>query len=89
MNLFAGPLNDILKGKRKFKLVEQEKEEEEESFQLLKKKLCEHNFEYEIKLHTDASRDRYGAIVLQRYDVDGKLHPVHYMRRKTTDCKKN
>jgi hypothetical protein len=53
------------------------------SFEMLKQKLCEEpvlkilDFEKETELHTDASRDGYGAMLMQRDDVDGKFHPVY------------
>jgi transposase InsO family protein len=48
-------------------------------------------FEYGLKteLHTDASKDGYGAILCQVDPEDDKLHPVYYMSRKTTDAEKN
>jgi ribonuclease HI len=80
----------LLKGERKFKFGEEEKM----SFEMLKQKLCEEpvlkifDFEKETELHTDASRDGYGTMLVQRDDVDGKFHPVYYMSRKTTDAEK-
>ncbi|UYV81667.1 hypothetical protein LAZ67_20001865 [Cordylochernes scorpioides] len=35
------------------------------------------------ELHTDASKFEFGAILLQ--DVDQKMHPVHYMSKKTNE----
>ncbi|GFV95099.1 retrovirus-related Pol polyprotein from transposon 17.6 [Trichonephila clavipes] len=35
------------------------------------------------ELHTDASQQGYGAVLLQEAE-DGKLHPVQYMSQKTT-----
>jgi hypothetical protein len=89
-SIIAKPLSDLLKGERKFKFGEEEKM----SFEMLKQKLCEEpvlkifDFEKETELHTDASRDGYGAMLVQRDDVDGKFHPVYYMSRKTTDAEK-
>ena len=37
-----------------------------------------------MELHTDASKDGYGAILLQVSPEDNKLHPVYYFSRKTT-----
>ncbi|GFT61271.1 retrovirus-related Pol polyprotein from transposon 17.6 [Trichonephila clavipes] len=34
------------------------------------------------ELHTDASQQGYGAVLLQEAD-DGRLHPVYYMSKKT------
>lgn len=36
------------------------------------------------ELHTDASMDGYGAILLQRNSIDNKLYPVYYSSGKTT-----
>ena len=38
----------------------------------------------EMELHTDASKDGYGAILMQRHPEDKQLHPVYFMSRKTT-----
>ncbi|GIY59828.1 retrovirus-related Pol polyprotein from transposon 297 [Caerostris darwini] len=35
------------------------------------------------ELHTDASKYGYGAVLLQEAE-DGKLHPIHYMSKKTS-----
>ncbi|GIY15933.1 hypothetical protein CDAR_510641 [Caerostris darwini] len=35
------------------------------------------------ELHTDASKYGYGAVLLQAAE-DGKLHPIHYMSKKTS-----
>ncbi|GFV67342.1 transposon Tf2-9 polyprotein [Trichonephila clavipes] len=35
------------------------------------------------ELHTDASQQGYGAVLLQEAE-DGKLHPVQYKSQKTT-----
>ncbi|UYV74583.1 hypothetical protein LAZ67_12000199 [Cordylochernes scorpioides] len=37
------------------------------------------------ELHTDASKFGFGAILLQE-DVDKKMHPVHYMSKKTNEA---
>ncbi|XP_073811783.1 uncharacterized protein [Musca autumnalis] len=43
------------------------------------------NQKYETELHTDASIDGYGAVLLQKSPDDGLLHPVYFMSRKTTE----
>lgn len=40
-------------------------------------------------LHTDASQEGYGAVLLQKDSEDKELHPVYYYSRKTTDTKEN
>lgn len=39
----------------------------------------------ETELHTDASSHGFGAVLLQKQN-DGKLHPVSYYSRRTTDA---
>jgi len=46
-------------------------------------KLYEQDAETEV--HTDASKDDYGAVMLQRYQKVGELHPVQYMSKKTDE----
>ncbi|XP_076660477.1 uncharacterized protein LOC143363832 [Halictus rubicundus] len=43
----------------------------------------------ETELHTDASKEGYGAVLLQKDIGEKMLHPVHYMSRKTSDAEKN
>lgn len=43
----------------------------------------------ETELHTDASKDEIGALLLQKQSTDCKLHPVHYMSRKKTPPERN
>jgi len=38
------------------------------------------------ELHTDASKQSYGAVLLQRKVDEKDLHPVHYMSYETTDA---
>ncbi|GFV15880.1 retrovirus-related Pol polyprotein from transposon 17.6 [Trichonephila clavipes] len=40
------------------------------------------------RLHTDACKQGYGAILLQEAE-DGKLHPVYYMSKKTNTAEEN
>lgn len=40
----------------------------------------------ETELHTDASKYGLGAILLQKCTDSGKLHPVQYYSKKTTEC---
>ncbi|GFU25459.1 hypothetical protein TNCV_4702541 [Trichonephila clavipes] len=44
--------------------------------------------EEKTELHTDACKQEYGAILLQEAE-DGKLHPVHYMSKKTNTAEEN
>ncbi|GBM01009.1 Retrovirus-related Pol polyprotein from transposon 297 [Araneus ventricosus] len=86
----ARPLSDLLKKDRKFKFGE----EERISFNQLKLMLAEkpvlriYNPNYETELHTDASLEGYGAILMQKSPDDKNFHPTYYMSKKTTDAEK-
>jgi len=86
----ANPLSNLLKKNQIFQFGEKEND----AFKKLKKCLIEkpvlniYNQEYETEIHTDASQDGYGAILLQRSPEDDKLHPVYFMSKKTTDAEK-
>ncbi|GBL87911.1 Retrovirus-related Pol polyprotein from transposon 297 [Araneus ventricosus] len=86
----ARPLSDLLKKDRKFKFGE----EERFSFNQLKLILAEkpvlriYNPNYETELHTDASLEGYGAILMQKSPDDKNFHPTYYMSKKTTDAEK-
>ena len=41
------------------------------------------------ELHTDASKEGYGSVLLQKCPKDGEMHPVYYMSRKTKPEEKN
>ena len=88
--LISKSLTDLLQKDKPFHFGE----EEAKAFQKLKDVLSEepvlliYNPEYETELHTDASREGYGAILFQRSPEDRQLHPVYYMSRKTTPAEK-
>lgn len=79
------PLSDLLKKNEKFQF----KEEQYAAVETLKKALTSdpilqiYSKHRETELHTDASADGYGAILLQREPKPGKMLPVYYMSRKT------
>ncbi|GFU85880.1 retrovirus-related Pol polyprotein from transposon 17.6 [Trichonephila clavipes] len=81
----AKPLSDLTMEDNPFKFEQPQME----AFEKLKKLLTESPvlsiFQQgrTTELHTDASRQGYGAVLLQEAE-DGKLHPVQYMSQKTT-----
>lgn len=40
------------------------------------------------EMHTDASIDGYGAILLQKSDEDGVFHPIYYSSGKTSPAER-
>lgn len=87
----AKPLSDLLRSDKAFQFHEAERQ----AFNALKTKLSEtpvlkiYNKDHETELHTDASKDGYGAVLLQRLPDDNLWHPVYYMSRKTTPAERN
>lgn len=85
-SLIAKPMTDMLKKDAVFNFDERC----EEAFLKLKEILTSspvlriYNPDMETEVHTDASADGYGAVLLQRCPKDNQLHPVHYMSKKTT-----
>lgn len=82
----AKPLSDLLKGKREFRFGPEQRAAFVELKSLLSREpvLAIFNPQCETELHTDASALGYGAVLLQRSSLDGQLHPVYYMSKKTT-----
>ena len=89
--LIAKPLSDLLQKDKKFQFDGPE----QRSFLELKVSMMKdlvlliYNPKLETELHTDASREGYGAILMQKSIEDQQFHPVHYMSRKTTSAEKN
>ncbi|GFY44756.1 retrovirus-related Pol polyprotein from transposon 17.6 [Trichonephila inaurata madagascariensis] len=81
----AKPLSDLTRRDNPFMFEQPQME----AFEKLKKLLTESPvlsiFQQgkTTELHTDASQQGYGAVLLQEAE-DGKLHPVQYMSQKTT-----
>ncbi|GFY31347.1 transposon Tf2-6 polyprotein [Trichonephila clavipes] len=81
----AKPLSDLTRKYNPFMF----KQPQMDAFEKLKKLLTESPvlsiFQQgkTTELHTDASQQGYGAVLLQEVE-DGKLHPVQYMSQKTT-----
>lgn len=87
-SLIAKPMTDLLKKDAVFIFDERC----EEAFIKLKDVLTSspvlkiYNPDLETEVHTDASVDGYGAVLLQKSPKDDQLHPVKYMSmsKKTT-----
>lgn len=82
----AKPLYDLTKANATFKFGEAEYE----SFKTLKAKLTQapvlavYNPNDPTKLHCDASSIGYGAVLMQK-KIDGKMHPIFYYSKRTTE----
>lgn len=82
----ARPLTDLLKKDVPFKMCDRELD----AFRRLKEELVKEPvlrlYEQGAKteLHTDASKDGFGAVLMQWFD--GKLHPVFYWSKKSSDA---
>lgn len=87
-SIIARPLSNLLKDGVKFHFTK----EQEDAFQQLKTKLCLkpvlqlYRVNAETELHTDASSQGFGAILLQRSSQDNLFHPVYYASWKTTEA---
>lgn len=86
----AKPLSDMLKKDRKFIF----NDAQIQAFEELKRSLTGDTVlkiyrpEDETEVHTDASQDGYGAVLMQRSNDDGQMHPVYYTSRKTTPAER-
>lgn len=78
-SLVAKPPSDLTKNGVKFEM----EDKQITAFENLKK-----NQNYHTEVHTDASNDGYGAILMQKSPDDERLHPVYYMSRKTSDAER-
>lgn len=89
--LIAKPLSDLLKKDNDFKFGFEEEEAFEKLKQLLSSKpvLQIYRRDSETELHTDASKNGYGSVLLQKSYDDNMLHSVYYMSRKTTPAEEN
>lgn len=82
----AKPLTDLLRKGAAFKIGPAQ----EEAFEQLKVIMSRHPVlliflqGVETEVHTDASAQATGAILMQKSPEDNKFHPVYYMSRKTT-----
>lgn len=89
-SIIAKPLSDLLKKGNDFNFDLQC----ESAFEELKRILCTspvlriYDPNLETELHTDASAEGYGAVLLQKNPNDGMMHPVYFMSKKTTPAEK-
>lgn len=90
-SMIARPLSDLLRKEKAFQFGEAERKAFNELKQILSKEPVLQIFdpELETELHTDASQDGIGAILLQRSPMDDQLHPVQYMSRKSLPVERN
>lgn len=78
-SIIARPLTNLTRSDTKFHFDEDEKR----AFNCLKDALCRepvlrlYRVDAATELHTDASIDGYGAILLQKNDEDGAFHPIY------------
>ncbi|GFX71369.1 retrovirus-related Pol polyprotein from transposon 297 [Trichonephila clavipes] len=83
----AKPLSDLLRKDPLFQFYA----EQQASFQILKYLLPQQpvlsifNQNSPTEIHTDASIDGLGAVLLQKSIHDNQFHPVFYMSKKTSD----
>lgn len=89
-SIIAKPLSDLLRKDKTFQFGEAEKGAFNKLKQILSKEPVLQIFDpiLETELHTDASQDGIGAILLQRLPTDNQLHPVQYMSRKSTPAER-
>lgn len=88
--LIAKPLSELLKKDKCFHFAEKARV----AWKYLKNVLCNepvlqiYDIKAETELHTDASQEGYGAILMQKSNKDGQFHPVYYLCKQTTDAEK-
>ncbi|KAK9692728.1 RNase H-like domain found in reverse transcriptase [Popillia japonica] len=85
-SVIARPLTDLLQKNQMFKFQEKEKI----AFETLKSLLADkpvlqiYRQGADTEVHTDASQEGYGAVLMQKSREDNRFHPVYYMSKKTT-----
>lgn len=88
--IIAKPLTVLTKKDSLFKFHN----EEQIAWNSLKNILCNEpvlrifDSHAETQLHTDASQDGYGAVLLQKSTSDYNFHPVYYIIKQTTPAEK-
>lgn len=86
----ARPLTNLLKADAEFRFEDTERNAFEQLKMALTKEpvLSLYRSGAETQLHTDASQQGYGAILLQRGSEDQCFHPVYYASGTTTPAEK-
>ena len=90
-SVIAKPLSDLLKRDKPYYFEENEKHAFMRLKTILTKEPVLKLFDprHETEIHTDASQDGLGAILLQRSPEDYDFHPVHFWSRKTQGAEQN
>lgn len=85
-SIIVRSLSNLLKADSRFKFEAREKDAFDRLKLILASKpvLKLYKTGAETKLHTDASMHGYDAILFQRSNDDGAMHPVYYASGKTT-----
>lgn len=89
-SMIAKPLTDLTKKSVVFRFGDGERF----AFQQLKNALCSEpvlkifDSKADTELHTDASQEGYGAVLMQKCQQDEQYHPVYYLSKQTTDAEK-
>lgn len=84
----ASPLYDLLKKDAEYFLGAPQLEAVEKLKKLLISRpvLCIYSPNTDTQLHTDASSQGFGGILMQRQRIDNKYHPVMFFSRKTNSA---
>lgn len=85
-SIVARPLTNLLRKDSKFVVGEKEKMAIQQLKQALTNQPVLRIFSRKLRteLHTDASKDGFGAILMQEYEEN--LHPVYFWSKKTSDA---
>jgi len=83
-------LSDIMKEDQKFRFGKEQRQSFEQLKEVLTMEPIVRIYQPDAitELHTDASKEGYGAVSLQNRKKEDSFKPVHYMSRKTTDAEK-
>ncbi|GFW98388.1 retrovirus-related Pol polyprotein from transposon 297 [Trichonephila clavipes] len=83
----AKPLSDLLRKDSLFQFYAEQRTAFQKLRYLLSQQpvLCIFNQNSPTEIHTDASIDGLGAVLLQKSIHDNQFHPVFYMSKKTSD----